>query len=72
MIRSKLWNKHNKNNASENWIYFNKKKERNKCVEILMNVNKEYYSILYVKDVTDNRTILSRVKNHFSVIRAKQ
>ena len=33
------------------------RKERNKCVEILMNVKKEYYSILYVKDVTDNKTI---------------
>ena len=36
-----------------------------------MNVNKEYYSILYVKDVTDNRTILSRVKNHFFCDKSK-
>ena len=59
MTRSKLRNKYDKNRTPKNWIIF--KKQRNKCVQILRNVKKEYLSNLNVKDVTDSRKFWSTI-----------
>ena len=44
----------------------NKFQKTNKCVKILRNVKKEYFSNLNVKDVTDSRKFWSTVKPFFS------
>ena len=64
MTLSNLLNNYNKNRTPESWMSF--KKQRNKCVEILRNLEKDYLSNLNINDVANSRKFCSTLKTFFS------
>ena len=64
MRRSSLRNNFNKDRSSANWIAY--KKQRNKCVQLLRQAKRDYYSNLNVRNLADNRTFWKTVKPLFS------
>ena len=53
MHSSNLKNIYNKTRANKDWD--NYKKQRNFCVNLLRNTEKDYFQKLNVKDLTDNK-----------------
>ena len=65
MHRSKLKNIYNKTKANEDWD--NYKKQRNLCVNLLRNTEKDYFQKLNIKDLTDNKKFWKIIKPFFSI-----
>ena len=64
MVRSKLKNKYNKNRTGENSDSY--KKQRSFCVNLLRKTNKDYFSDLNIKNITDNKAFWKTIKPYFS------
>ena len=64
MHRSKLKNVYNKTKANEDRE--NYKKQRNFCVNLLRNTEKDYFQKLNIKDLTDNKKLWKIIKPFFS------
>ena len=63
MFRSKLRNKFLQTKSLNDKKAFNK--QRNKCVNLLRQTKKKYYSNLQIKDVVDNKKFWKCVKIFF-------
>ena len=64
MHSSRLKNIYNKYRTEDNWT--NYKKQRNFCVNLLSKAKAEYFQILNVKDLSDNRKFWKNIKLFFS------
>ena len=64
MTRSRLRNKHNKNRTYENWS--NYKKQCNIYTSILKKTKSDYFNIIDIKNITDNKRFGTSVKPLFT------
>ena len=64
MLRLKLGNRYNKSRTSENLHSY--RKQRNLCVKLLKSAKKDYYNILNITHITDNKKFWKTVKPAFS------
>ena len=64
MLQSKLKNIFNKERNHINWC--NYKCQRNRCLSVLRKTKKEYFNILNIKQVSDNKLFRKSVKPFFS------
>ena len=64
MTRSRLRNCFLKNRSAENRKLFCK--QRNKCVSLLRNSEKDYFTNLYEKNITDNKRFWKTAKPFLS------
>ena len=60
MKRTRVRNKFLKDQNKQNKRWYSK--QRNYCVSLIRKMKKDYYSTLYVKKVTDNKTFLKTIK----------
>ena len=64
MHSSNFKNIYNKTRTNKDWD--NYKKQRNFCVNLLRNTEKDYFQKLNVKDLTDNKNFQKIIKPFFS------
>ena len=64
MARSRLLNKHRKDNSTLSKIDYNK--QRNICVKLLRKSKKDFYNNLNAKSITDSKSFWKTVKPSFS------
>ena len=64
MQRSRLKNIYNKTRSPENW--YNSKKQRNFCVDILRKTKRSYFEQIHIKYISDNKKFWNTVKPFFS------